>query len=138
MARFDGPPVPWAPGHRGVDLAAGQGSQVLAPEQGVVVFVGVVVDREVLTLLHPNGLRSSFEPVSSTATVGQTVARGAVIGRVNGQTHCGTACLHWGVRDGAEYVDPLRFVVRRYAVLLPSYSASASRLRNCSTALVCI
>ena len=35
-ATFDAPATPWAPGHRGVDLEATVGAQVLAPGAGVV------------------------------------------------------------------------------------------------------
>ena len=81
----------------------------------------MVVDRPVITIDHGNGLRSSFEPVASALTAGSAVAEGDVLGQV--QTgHCGPAppCLHWGVRRGEEYVNPLAFVTDlRPSVLLP-------------------
>ena len=43
-------------------------------------FVGVVVDRPVITIDHGGGLRSSFEPVESTLAAGTTVGAGEVIG----------------------------------------------------------
>src|SRR5690606_11230516 len=59
---FDPPAKPWLSGHRGVDLAAVQGTAVLAPAAGVVGFSGVVVNREVLSITVADGLRLSFEP----------------------------------------------------------------------------
>src|SRR5689334_20246084 len=42
------PPTPYGAGHRGIDIGAAEGSPVLAPDDGVVHFAGVVVDRPVL------------------------------------------------------------------------------------------
>ena len=118
---FDPPPEPWLSGHRGVDLqAAADGVPVTSPADGVVTFVGVVVDRPVITIDHSGGLRSSFEPVHSTLRKGDTVAKGQEIGALE-PGHCGQLpCVHWGVRRGEEYVDPLAFVMDlRPSVLLP-------------------
>ncbi|MDT0169900.1 M23 family metallopeptidase [Pseudarthrobacter sp. BRE9] len=118
---FDPPPKPWLSGHRGVDLGfAAAGAPVVSPAAGTVSFVGVVVDRPVITIDHGGGLRSSFEPVESTLAVGATVAAGQVIGTVL-PGHCPAAqCLHWGVRDGEVYVNPLQFVLDlRPSILLP-------------------
>ena len=117
---FDPPPKPWLSGHRGVDLDFAAGTQVLSPAAGTVSFAGVVVDRPVITIDHGGGLRSSFEPVESTLAVGAAVARGEVIGTVL-PGHCPAAqCLHWGVREGEDYVNPLQFVLDlRPSILLP-------------------
>ncbi|MFJ6158112.1 M23 family metallopeptidase [Pseudarthrobacter sp. NPDC092184] len=118
---FDPPPKPWLSGHRGVDLgAAADGAPVTAPAAGTVSFVGVVVDRPVITVDHGDGLRSSFEPVDSSLAAGAPVAAGQVIGTVR-PGHCAAApCVHWGVRRGEDYVDPLQFVMDlRPSILLP-------------------
>ncbi|MDO5754583.1 M23 family metallopeptidase [Arthrobacter sp.] len=123
---FDPPSKPWLSGHRGVDLAATQGAPVLAPTDGVVSFAGKVVDRFVLTIATQDGLRLSFEPVASALKAGDKINRGQVLGAVEGITHCdvGTSgvssCLHWGVRRGDEYLNPLQFILDlRPSVLLP-------------------
>ncbi len=83
MRGFDPPDKPWLSGHRGVDLqAADDGATVAAPAGGTVGFVGVVVDRPVITIDHGNGLRSSFEPVDSELEEGAPVAKGQAIGVV--------------------------------------------------------
>lgn len=118
---FNPPPKPWLSGHRGVDLGfAVAGAPVTSPAAGTVSFVGVVVDRPVITIDHGGGLRSSFEPVESTLAVGATVTAGQVVGAVL-PGHCPAAqCLHWGVRDGEDYVNPLQFVLDlRPSILLP-------------------
>ena len=120
---FDPPERPWLSGHRGVDLAASAGATVRAPAPGTVVFVGWVVDRPVVTIDHGGGVRSSFEPLSSPLAVGVEVEKEATLGTVGPAEagHCApAACLHWGVRRGDEYVDPLQFIEdRRPSVLLP-------------------
>ena len=82
--------------------------------------MGFVVDRPVLTVDHGNGLRSSFEPVESTHRPGDAVREGSVVGRTL-PGHCGgTPCLHWGLRRGDQYLNPVAFVTDlRPSVLLP-------------------
>jgi murein DD-endopeptidase MepM/ murein hydrolase activator NlpD len=118
---FDPPPKPWLSGHRGVDLeAASGGVQVTSPAPGTVSFVGVVVDRPVITIDHGNGLRSSFEPVDSTLAAGSVVAAGQPIGTLLAGHCAATSCVHWGVRRGDDYVNPLQFVMDlRPSILLP-------------------
>ena len=116
---FVAPATPYSAGHRGVDLAAADGT-VYAPADGVVRFVGVVVDRPVLSIEHPGGLVTSYEPVTSTLAAGQPVARGDVVGSVVGG-HCASACLHFGVRLDGRYVSPLGYLGGlRPSVLLPT------------------
>lgn len=106
------PQRPWLAGHRGLDLAADVGEPVTAPASGVVTYVGFVVDRPVVSIRHDQGLVSSFEPVDSTAVVGDIVARGQAIGTVaKTPLHCGwRQCVHWGLRLDGTYVDPLDYL----------------------------
>lgn len=121
---FDAPEERWLSGHRGVDLAAAPGEPVLAPAPGVVTFAGPVAGRVVLTLRHPDGRRSSVEPVEPAVAAGDVVEQGAALGQVAqvvGETaHCAPAsCLHWGVRTSDdEYVDPLTLLAGRGPVVL--------------------
>ncbi|MGW3965903.1 M23 family metallopeptidase [Amycolatopsis sp. NPDC005003] len=106
---FDAPETPFGPGHRGLDLAAVPGQDVLAADAGIVVFAGSVGGRPVLSVDHDGGLRTTYEPVLPKVAVGEQVYRGQVLGTVlAGHPGCSVvACLHWGVRRGEEYVDPL-------------------------------
>ncbi len=106
------PQRPWLAGHRGLDLAARVGEPVTSPSAGVVTFVGFVVDRPVLSIQHDGGLLSSFEPIDSPLSVGDVVARGQMVGTVaEAQHHCvRSECVHWGLRLGGEYVDPLDYL----------------------------
>ena len=80
---FEKPAQRWNAGHRGVDLRVPENDRrVYAPAPGKVVFSGTVVNRKVLVLAHPDGRRSTFEPMDEALPVGTTVAAGEVIGTV--------------------------------------------------------
>ncbi|NNH54642.1 peptidoglycan DD-metalloendopeptidase family protein, partial [Promicromonospora citrea] len=81
---FDPPEHEWGPGHRGVDLTAAVGAGVMAPGPGVVSFAGRVAGRGVVVVTHPDGLRSSLEPVTAGVPAGTAVVAGTVVGTVEG------------------------------------------------------
>lgn len=108
-AVFVAPAGPYAPGHRGVDLRAGPGSLVLAAGTGTVAFAGRVAGRGVVSIDHPGGLRTTYEPVFALVSEGDPVSRGSPVGRLEVVgSHClPDLCLHWGARRGETYLDPL-------------------------------
>jgi murein DD-endopeptidase MepM/ murein hydrolase activator NlpD len=105
---FDAPTAIWGSGHRGVDLVARPGEAVLAAAEGTVAFVGSIGGKPVISLDH-GGVRTTYEPVVSTVHTGERVAFGQVIGRLSTGGHC-RGCLHWGLREGKTYLDPLLLV----------------------------
>ena len=118
---FDPPPTPYAAGHRGVDLAGTAGQPVLAAGDGVVAFAGLVAGRPVVSVDHPGGLRTTYEPVQPGVAAGQVVARGSPLGvLVPGHAGCpAEACLHWGLRRSETYLDPLSLLRPPRVRLLP-------------------
>ena len=118
---FERPPGPYAAGHRGVDLGGFPGSPVLAAGDGVVVFAGMIAGRPVVSVDHPDGLRTTYEPVDPWVAAGQPVTRGSPIGAlVAGHAGCPRdACLHWGLRRGETYLDPMVLLRRVQVRLLP-------------------
>jgi murein DD-endopeptidase MepM/ murein hydrolase activator NlpD len=114
---FDAPEPNWQRGHRGVDLVAAAGQPVYAAAAGTVVFAGRLADRPVVSIAHPGGLRTTYEPVAAVVRIGQRVEAGTAVGTVqSGHPGCtAPACLHWGAMWGraadAAYVDPLGLVV---------------------------
>jgi murein DD-endopeptidase MepM/ murein hydrolase activator NlpD len=120
---FDVLPDRYSAGHRGVDLAGAPGSPVLAAGDGVVAFAGMVAGRPVVSVDHPGGLRTTYEPVDPSVGAGQAVARGSPIGTlVAGHAGCpAPACLHWGLRRGDDYRDPLALLAPPRVRLLPLY-----------------
>ena len=106
---FDAPEPDWQRGHRGVDLAGAPGQPVYAAGPGTVVFAGTLAGRPVVSIEHPGGLRTSYEPVDPVVRGGQRVEAGTALGRlIAGHPGCpAAACLHWGARRRPDYVDPL-------------------------------
>jgi murein DD-endopeptidase MepM/ murein hydrolase activator NlpD len=118
---FQAPLHRFGPGHRGIDLRLAPGEQIAAPASGVISFSGSVARTPTLVIDHGGGLRSTFQPATSTLKVGTGVKPGDVIGVLaTAPGHCApNSCLHWGVRNSAGYLDPLRLVRPSLPVLLP-------------------
>lgn len=120
---YRAPAQPWLSGHRGIDIAViGPVRPVLvrAPADGVVAFVGTVVDRELITISHAGNLVTTLEPVHSELSPGTTVTGGEVVGVVSTGGHTPHGLLHFGVRWHGEYINPMQLYggIPR-AVLLP-------------------
>ena len=100
LTPFNPPANKYGAGHRGVDLAAAQGSTVVAAGPGTVVFAGDLAGRGVISIQHDGGLRTTYEPVAATVAAGTTVVAGQQIGVLQpGHAGCAPAvCLHWGAR----------------------------------------
>jgi hypothetical protein len=123
---FAPPASRYGSGHRGADLPGEVGSVVVAAGPGRVSYAGLLAGRGVVVVVHGD-LRTTYEPVSASVTVGTSVDAGAPIGRLEA-THAGcpaAACLHWGLRRGEDYLDPVRLVDRGPARLLPLGDAAA-------------
>jgi murein DD-endopeptidase MepM/ murein hydrolase activator NlpD len=102
---FAPPALAWASGHRGVDLVAKPGAAVLAAASGTVSFAGSIGGKPVVSIDHGT-VRTTYEPVITALRVGEAVALGQRIGVLGTGGHC-RGCLHWGLRDGNRYLDPL-------------------------------
>jgi murein DD-endopeptidase MepM/ murein hydrolase activator NlpD len=118
---FDPPAQPWLAGHRGVDIAAPPSVVVRSAGAGIVLFAGTVAGRGVVSVGHAGGLRTTYEPVTASVKLGALVAQGDPIGRLEaGHRGCvQAACLHWGLRRGPLYLDPLALLGLGRVRLLP-------------------
>lgn len=104
LQRFDAP-TPFGPGHRGVDLVAPPGTPVGASAAGRVTFAGTVVGERWVTVDHGR-LRTTVGPLATLAVQeGRRVAAGDLLG-TSGRAH-GLAAVHWSLRRGDTYLDPL-------------------------------
>lgn len=106
---YAAPAEPWQAGHRGVDVAAPTGSDILATADGIVSFTGRVAGRNVLVVDHGE-VRTTYEPVTATVSRGTRVRAGQVVGRLDGGHACGrpgTTCVHVGLRRGEHYLEPV-------------------------------
>lgn len=79
-----------------------------------MLFAGTVAGRGVVSLQHGD-LRTTYEPVTATVRRGDAVGAGAEVGVVQDVPgHCAPAsCLHWGLRRGPVYLDPMLLLVAR-------------------------
>lgn len=122
LTPFRPPSHRYGVGHRGVDLASVEGAVVTAAGAGTVVHAGRLVDRGVVSVEHPSGLRTTYEPVTATVRAGMTIAAGTVLGTLEaGHGSCAPAhCLHWGARLPDDvYLDPLSLLGPLPVRLLP-------------------
>lgn len=118
---FVAPASTWGAGHRGLDLLGLPGRPVHAVEGGVVGHVGVIAGRGTVTVVHADGLRSTYEPLVPTVRSGQEVVTGDLIGTLTSTgSHCAPAtCLHLGAKRADGYLDPGPLLVRPRIILKP-------------------
>ena len=98
--------------HTGMDHAGARGELVVAPNDGIVAWVGETERRgRGLILDHGGGVFTTFWHLSSVATEpGDPIARGGVLGRI-GSTGLSTGPhLHWEVVVHGVPVDPIQWI----------------------------
>lgn len=128
---FAPPTTRYGVGHRGADLPGTAGQPVLATGAGRISYAGLIAGRGVVVVSHGD-LRTTYEPVTNSVAVGALVTTGQEIGRLH-PSHDGCpvdACLHWGLRRGEAYLDPVRLVDRGPARLLPLGDAAPTPERQ--------
>jgi hypothetical protein len=113
-AEYVAPKTEYAAGHRGVDLRLGLNSIINAPVAGEVSFVGMVVDRPVVTISAANGYLASFEPACTNLEVGDAVKAGGEFAwycapEQGYEYHC-ESCIHFSVRSAYGYLSPEYFL----------------------------
>jgi murein DD-endopeptidase MepM/ murein hydrolase activator NlpD len=118
-------------GHFGVDYGAPTGTPVWASAGGKVAVVAKKPGSgNTIVLQHNGGLTTHYYHLSKFAkglAAGQPVKQKQVIGYV-GSTGLSTGPhLHFSVRQGAAFVDPLKLKVPREAPLPPKHRAEFER-----------
>jgi hypothetical protein len=113
----------YAAGHRGLDLYAEVGTNIIAPVDGELLWKGVVANKPTVTF-KSGEFKLTFEPAVTDLAVGTPVAQGEKLGAVSeyrdASQHCDRSCLHWGVLRGDDnYLDPLERVYKKRIVLKP-------------------
>ena len=126
MTLFDTSSTRYSAGHRGVDLAASPGDDVLASAAGTVYFAGMVAGRPTLSVDH-GGVRSTYTPVLAQVSAGEQITGGQMLGIVATDDHCRSKCLHWGLTDGVDHFDPLAELDTPGIRLLPMGSLPVPR-----------
>lgn len=97
---FRPPDRPYGPGNRGLEYGTAPGTAVAATAAGTVTFAGTVAGSRHVTVLHADGVRTSYSFLARVeVVVGQRVTQGQVLGTTAGR-------LHLGARYGDAYFDP--------------------------------
>ena len=104
----DGSDAPRAP-HSGMDIAATEGTPVLAPAAGIVTFTGeLYLTGDTVLLDHGHGISSNFLHLSRIdVQLGQRIEQGQVIGAVGATGRATGPHLHWGMNWFDTRIDPL-------------------------------
>lgn len=102
---------PFAPGHRGIDVAAPTGTAVRASAPGTVSFAGSVAGNRSVTVDHGEGLLTSYSFLEETrVSKGAKVELGTVVGTV-GAGHPRSSStephVHLSARRNGVYFDPI-------------------------------
>ena len=98
--------------HRGIDIGAAHGSDIVAIDSGVVTVVSSNWSSgNYIVVSHGNGLQSQYLHCSTiVAKVGDNVSKGQVIAKI-GSTGVSTGPhLHLGVIENGIKVDPLKYL----------------------------
>ncbi|MBS2023342.1 MAG: M23 family metallopeptidase, partial [Deltaproteobacteria bacterium] len=98
--------------HEGIDLAAPEGTHIVAAAPGTVVFVGEQRGYGQLVLVaHGGDLVTVYaHNEENLVTVGQKVDRGQALARVGRTGNASGPHLHFEVRADAHAVDPLPYL----------------------------
>lgn len=98
--------------HTGVDMSAGMGTPIRAADSGTVVQAGWRGGYgKAVVISHGNGLATLYAHQSVIlVSVGDTVKRGQIIGKVGSTGFSTGAHLHFEVRINGTPVDPKRYL----------------------------
>lgn len=97
---FRPPVTEYGPGNRGLAYDLAPATPVRATADGSVVFAGAVGATQHVTVLHADGLRTSYSFLSGVRVRrGDAVRRGDIVGEAG-------RGFHLGARDGELYLDP--------------------------------
>ena len=98
--------------HKGVDIGASTGSDILAAAGGQVVISTYSYSAgNYIMIDHGGGVSTVYMHCSELlAQAGDEVSQGQVIARVGSTGYSTGPHLHFGIRSGGSYVNPLSYV----------------------------
>ena len=95
--------------HNGVDYHAPSGAPVASVAPGVVTFAGWMNGGgRTVKIRHSNGYETEYLHLSAIATrAGARIGQGDLVGRVGATGLATAAHLHYGLKKGGRYVNPV-------------------------------
>ena len=98
--------------HKGVDIGASTGADILAAASGEVIISTYSYSAgNYIMINHGGGVYTVYMHCSQLlASVGEQVKQGQVIAKVGSTGYSTGPHLHFGVRTGGTYVNPLNYV----------------------------
>ncbi len=101
-------------GNQGIDIAVDPGKEIVAADNGKVVFAGMTAKhQETVVLEHLNGIYTIYgHDMEILIKQGDNIARGETIARIKSGTHR-IRYLHFEIRIGTVSVNPLFYLPER-------------------------
>lgn len=98
--------------HKGLDIAAAEGTQIHAAFGGTVKFAGVQQGYgNTIIISHANGLETLYGHCSKlTAKIGQQIKKGDEIAKVGSTGRSTGPHVHFEVRLNGEAVNPVKYI----------------------------
>ena len=109
--------------HKGVDIAAPQGTSVYSSAEGEIVRIGhqPAGYGNFIEMRHPNGMTTMYAHLSRIDVgSGDRVQAGERIGLVGSTGYSTGPHLHFEVRRGGDQVNPTRVVGQTFQVVVPA------------------
>lgn len=107
--------------HSGIDIAATEGSQVIAASSGkIIIAEEFFLNGNSVMIDHGQGLKTLYCHLQLTQVeAGQRVAVGQAIGKVGKTGRVTAAHLHWAVSLNGVPIDPRLLLPKQVSVLQP-------------------
>jgi len=98
--------------HRGIDIAAKMGEEILAPANGYIASASYQPDMGNMLLIdHGNGIVTCYGHLAKISVKrGSTVKRGEIIGAVGSSGRSTGPHLHYGIKVNGVYVNPKKYL----------------------------